>query len=74
AQFDIEDSGDGMTRSHMECVFVPFFTTKSQGTGLGLAIAQKIVKGHGGTIKVESTVGEGTLFQVRIPINEGRAK
>ncbi|MEE8441338.1 MAG: ATP-binding protein, partial [Spirochaetia bacterium] len=73
-QFQIKDTGCGMTPSQIEHIFVPFFTTKPQGTGLGLAIAQKIVKGHGGTIEVESTVGEGTLFQVQIPIKERTVK
>ena len=49
-------------------IFNPFFTTKDHGTGLGMAIAKKIVEAHTGTIEVESTMGQGTEFQVTLPL------
>ena len=48
-------------------LFKPFRTTKQQGTGLGLAIAERIVKAHGGRIEVESKIGRGSIFTVRLP-------
>lgn len=62
------DTGDGIEPDVLPRIFEPFFTTKSGGTGLGLAITQKIIESHGGTITVESEVGKGTVFRVRLPI------
>ena len=51
-----------------EKIFTPFFSSKgTKGTGLGLFIANTIIKQHGGEIKVKSRVGQGTLFQIKIP-------
>lgn len=66
----IEDEGVGIPKEHMDRIFQPFFTTKPQGTGLGLAITQRIVKEHGGEIRVESTPGNGTRFIMSFPILE----
>jgi len=63
----ISDNGAGIPKDQMENIFNPFFTTKAQGTGLGLAIVAKIVDEHGGTIKVQSTPGEGTTFHLNLP-------
>ena len=49
-------------------LFRPFFTTKEDGNGLGLATAKKIVEAHGGTMLVESAPGEGSKFDVIIPL------
>ena len=64
------DTGRGIPEDHLRRVFDPFFTTKdaSQGTGLGLAVSYGIIKKHGGDITVESEVGKGTLFSVRLPV------
>lgn len=68
ARFVIADRGEGMDEPTRSRIFEPFFTTKKRGTGLGLAISKKIVEQHGGTISVESTLGEGTRFIVELPL------
>ncbi len=64
------DSGHGISEEDVGRIFDPFFTTKEvgHGTGLGLAISFGIVKEHGGVITVESEVGVGTSFIVRLPV------
>jgi photoactive yellow protein len=64
----IADSGQGMPREVLDKLFRPLFTTKGKhGMGMGLATGYAIVRRHGGDTAVESTVGEGTAFTVRIP-------
>ncbi len=63
----ISDTGLGIAREHLDRIFQPFFTTKSQGTGLGLAIAARIIEQHGGRILVESAPGQGTAFTIVLP-------
>jgi signal transduction histidine kinase len=48
-------------------VFRPFFSTRKGGTGLGLATTRKIIEAHGGAIDVQSEVGRGTKFTIRLP-------
>ncbi len=62
----IKDNGSGIPEEHRQQVFDPFFTTKEQGTGLGLAIVRRIVELHGGDISVESKMGRGTTFLIRL--------
>lgn len=64
----IEDNGCGIPEQQLEKIFAPFFTTKpvGVGTGLGLAVCKNIVTGFGGSISVESAVGVGTKFVVRL--------
>ncbi len=66
------DSGHGISEENQERIFDPFFTTKEvgHGTGLGLAISSGIVKEHDGTIAVESEVGKGATFIVRLPARD----
>jgi len=63
------DTGNGIPDDVLPKIFDPFFTTKApgEGTGLGLAIVHKIVKSHGGSIKVRTTPGKGTEFTVTLP-------
>ena len=57
-----------------EQIFIPFFTTKDvgQGTGLGLQVVHGIVTAHGGVINVESKLGCGSRFEIRLPIEESQ--
>jgi signal transduction histidine kinase len=52
-------------------IFDPFFTTSERGTGLGLAITHGIIEQHGGTIDVESKLGQGTSFTIRLALDNG---
>jgi len=61
------DTGCGIPPEEVPKVFKPFHTTKPGGTGLGLATTRKIVLAHDGTIEVQSTVGRGSKFTIRLP-------
>ena len=65
----ISDTGSGISEENIPRIFDPFFTTKDvgKGTGLGMNIAYNIIKKHNGTIDVESTVGKGTTFTIKLP-------
>ncbi len=63
----IADTGSGISEEDREKVFEPFFSRKRKGTGLGLAVVYQIVEGHKGDISVESRLGEGTRFRIRLP-------
>jgi signal transduction histidine kinase len=69
----VTDSGCGIPPENMQKIFEPFFTTKEagKGTGLGLAISHDIISKHGGEMLVQSEVGKGTTFTVRLPIEPG---
>ena len=64
----VSDTGTGMDPRTVEQLFTPFFTTKSDGTGLGLVSCRRIVEGMGGQITVSSTPGEGTRFDMLLPL------
>lgn len=68
--FQIADTGNGISPENLSKIFEPYFSTKETGTGLGLAIVHKIVETHNGTIEVESAEGEGTRFVLRLPAAE----
>jgi PAS domain S-box-containing protein len=70
AWLSVTDTGVGIDPGALPNLFEPFFTTKESGTGLGLAITHDIVQRHGGRIEVESTVGQGTTFTVRLPVDQ----
>ncbi len=69
----IKDTGTGIPRNNLTQIFDPFFTTKEQGkgTGLGLHIVRDIVLQHGGRVTVESTLGQGATFTVKLPVLSG---
>ncbi len=64
----ISDTGTGIPEESLTRIFDPFFTSKKNGTGLGLSICQGIIENHGGTITAQSVLGEGTTFQIWLPI------
>ena len=61
------DTGAGMTAETLLRIFEPLFTTKAKGIGLGLAHSRTLVEGHGGTIDIQSELGRGSTFTVRVP-------
>jgi two-component system, NtrC family, sensor kinase len=67
----ISDTGQGIPEANLSRIFDPFFTSKEvgKGTGLGLNVAYNIIKKHQGNIDVQSEVGKGTTFSVRITVN-----
>jgi two-component system NtrC family sensor kinase len=69
-EMSFTDTGPGILPEHMNRIFEPFFTTKpvGKGTGLGMPVSYGIVKRHGGDILVRSTVGKGSTFVVRLPV------
>jgi len=66
----ISDTGNGIPPEALEKIFVPFFTTKTQGTGLGLPICKRLMEQNGGTLSVESRLGEGTKFTIELPATD----
>ena len=66
----LQDNGPGISAENVSRIFDPFFTTKpvGKGTGLGLSLSYGIIKEHGGSIDVKSTVGQGAAFIIELPI------
>lgn len=67
-EIEIIDEGCGIAEKDLKHIFDPFFSTKESGTGLGLSIAHQIIKNHKGTITIESELGKGTTFRIRLPM------
>ncbi|MGD8384666.1 MAG: ATP-binding protein, partial [Lysobacterales bacterium] len=70
-EITVSDTGCGIAQEDLPRIFDPFFTTKGvgKGTGLGLSVSHGSVEAHGGEIEVESTLGEGTVFRVYLPVD-----
>jgi PAS domain S-box-containing protein len=66
----VQDNGPGLPAADLARVFDPFYTTRAQGTGLGLSICQSIIREHGGTITIESVVGQGTAVIIDLPVEK----
>jgi two-component system NtrC family sensor kinase len=73
---DVADTGPGIPQANLGRIFDPFFTTKpvGKGTGLGLSICYGIIHKMGGEISVQSAVGMGTVFHIRLPLPKGEGK
>ncbi len=72
-EIKISDTGSGISKEDLSKIFEPFFSTKGQkGTGLGLAVIWGIIDNHNGTINVDSELGEGTTFTIRLPLLQQR--
>jgi signal transduction histidine kinase len=74
AEISVKDTGTGIPAEKLQRIFEPFFTTKvadergQGGTGLGLSLARDVMETHGGRIRVESAVGVGTTFTLKLPL------
>lgn len=66
-ELSMQDEGCGIDREHLQQIFEPYFTTKPNGSGLGLATCYSIINRHQGDLKVDSTVGVGTVFTLLLP-------
>jgi len=69
-EMEISDTGKGISRDKLKNIFDPLFTSKIYGPGLGLTFALKIIQDHRGTISVESELGKGTTFMIRLPLKK----
>jgi len=73
AEISVEDTGCGIPEEYLQKIFDPFFTTKGvgKGTGLGLSVSHGTIEAHGGSIEVDSAVGEGSCFRIYLPLAGG---
>src|SRR5262249_20084712 len=71
----VSDNGPGIKKEDQAKLFTPFFNTNEtgQGMGLGLTTARRVAQHVGGTISVDSQIGQGTTFTIRLPVAQGRA-
>jgi signal transduction histidine kinase len=79
-ELKVSDTGAGIPPERLRLIFEPFYTTKEPddeghgGTGLGLSVCRQIVEQHQGRIRVESLVGKGSTFTIKLPVNPDEAK
>ena len=73
-EIKIKDTGTGISENDLSHIFDPYFTTKPSGTGLGLAIVHNILESHGGDIRIESRLGQGTSVFIFLPEGETRGE
>lgn len=69
ATIEVKDEGPGIGEADLARIFNPFFTTRKGGTGLGLPAVRRIARAHGGRVEVDSTLGEGAIFTIHLPIS-----
>jgi signal transduction histidine kinase len=69
AIIEVSDNGSGISEEDQARIFNPFFTTRREGTGLGLPAVRRIARAHGGSVHVESKLGLGSTFRIRLPLN-----
>jgi signal transduction histidine kinase len=68
ARLDVVDTGPGISADTLSRIFEAYYSTKRGGSGLGLAMTRRIVRAHGGSVRANSTPGEGTRFSFRFPL------
>jgi two-component system sensor histidine kinase AtoS len=73
AEIEIKDTGTGIAPENLEKIYNLYFTTKEGGSGLGLSLAMRAIDLHGGSVHVESKLGIGTTFKIRLPATHGAA-
>ena len=71
AIIEVIDTGPGIEQGKLDVIFQPYWSSKSDGSGLGLPTARRIIREHGGSLQVESEVGKGTRFLLRLPLDGG---
>ena len=67
-RIEVSDTGGGIPKEDLSKIFDPFYTTKEKGTGFGLSVVLRIVKTYRGRIAVDSQIGQGSLFQLELPL------
>lgn len=70
----IRDTGEGIPEENIQKIFEPLFSTRARGIGLGLTIVKGIIDSHKGVIEVESGIGEGTTFTIKLPLEEEKER
>lgn len=71
-EIGVADTGVGINEEYWDKLFTPFFTTKTTGTGLGLAVVSQVIDNHNGSLRFESTPGQGTFFHIRMAFHPDR--
>lgn len=72
AVIQVSDTGSGIAADKLPHIFAPYYSSRPQGSGLGLPISRKIIESHNGTITVDSDLGKGTLFTIKLSLDSER--